>query len=130
MTKEAAAALKGASDDLIKKGYWIKIYDAYRPQKAVDHFVRWAEDLDDTKMKEYFYPELTKDVLFPQGYIDAHSGHSRGSTVDLTLFDMETEIIADKILRRQVARTFLCDTIKYKMIAAAREAGLQIESSS
>ena len=91
LTKEAATALKGASDDLIKKGYRIKIYDAYRPQKAVDHFVRWAEDLDDTKMKEYFYPELTKDVLFPQGYIDAHSGHSRGSTVDLTLFDMETE---------------------------------------
>ena len=91
LTKEAAAALKAASDDFIAKGYRLKIYDAYRPQMAVSHFVRWAEDLADTRMKAYFYPDLTKDVLFPQGYIAAHSGHSRGSTVDLTLFDMKTE---------------------------------------
>ena len=58
---------------------------------AVDNFVEWAEDVDDTKMKEYFYPELDKSVLFDQGYIAEHSGHSRGSTVDLTLFDMKTE---------------------------------------
>ena len=63
----------------------------YRPQMAVSHFVRWAKDVKDTRMKPYFYPELTKDVLFPQGYIAEHSGHSRGSTVDLTLFDMTTE---------------------------------------
>ena len=91
LTKEAASALKKVSDDLAKKGYRLKIFDAYRPQKAVDHFIRWAQDPDDTKMKEYFYPELDKDVLFPQGYILEHSGHSRGSTVDLTLFDMNTE---------------------------------------
>lgn len=91
LTKEAAAALKDASDEFVSKGYRLKIYDAYRPQEAVSHFVRWAEDTEDTKMKEYFYPELEKDVLFPQGYIDRHSGHSRGSTVDLTLFDMTTE---------------------------------------
>ena len=91
LTKEAAAALKEVSDELRGMGYRLKIYDAYRPQKAVSHFVRWAKDLDDTRMKEYFYPELTKDVLFPQGYIAEHSGHSRGSTVDLTLFDMTTE---------------------------------------
>ena len=91
LTKEAAAALKEVSDDVIARGYRLKIYDAYRPQKAVDHFMRWAEDFEDTRMKEYFYPYLEKDQLFPLGYIDAHSGHSRGSTVDLTLFDMETE---------------------------------------
>lgn len=91
LTKEAAAALKAVSDDVISQGYRLKIYDAYRPQKAVDHFVRWAEDLEDTRMKPYFYPELDKSVLFDQGYIDARSGHSRGSTVDLTLFDMTTE---------------------------------------
>ncbi|MBR3033306.1 MAG: M15 family metallopeptidase [Clostridiales bacterium] len=91
LTKEAAAALREVSDELRGMGYRLKIYDAYRPQKAVSHFVRWAKDLDDTRMKEYFYPELTKDVLFPQGYIAEHSGHSRGSTVDLTLFDMTTE---------------------------------------
>ena len=58
---------------------------------AVDHFIRWAKDVEDTKMKEHFYPELDKDVLFPQGYIMEQSGHSRGSTVDLTLFDTKTQ---------------------------------------
>ena len=95
LTKEAAAALKEVSDDVIAQGYRLKIYDAYRPQKAVDHFVRWAEDTADVKMKEYFYPDLEKDVLFPLGYSAEHSGHSRGSTVDLTLFDMTTEKEAD-----------------------------------
>lgn len=91
MTKEGAEALKEVSDELLEQGYRLKIFDAYRPQKAVTHFMNWALDPKDTKMKEYFYPELNKDVLFPQGYIMEHSGHSRGSTVDLTLFDMETE---------------------------------------
>ena len=91
LTKEAAQALKAVSDDVIKKGYRLKIYDAYRPQMAVSHFARWAKDFKDTRMKSYFYPELKKDVLFPLGYIAEHSGHSRGSTVDLTLFDMTLE---------------------------------------
>ena len=88
LTKEAAAALKVASGELIKKGYRLKIYDAYRPQRAVDHFVRWAEDIDDIRMKDIFYPEISKKDLFKLGFIAEHSGHSRGSTVDLTLFDM------------------------------------------
>ena len=91
LTKEAAAALKEVSDDVMEQGYRLKIYDAYRPQMAVTNFMNWALDTEDTRMKEYFYPELEKDVLFPQGYIAEHSGHSRGSTVDLTLFDMTTE---------------------------------------
>ncbi|MBR1735686.1 MAG: M15 family metallopeptidase, partial [Firmicutes bacterium] len=91
LTKESAEALKEVSDELVEKGYRLKIFDAYRPQMAVTHFMNWALDADDVKMKEYFYPELEKDVLFPQGYIAEHSGHSRGSTVDLTLFDMKTE---------------------------------------
>jgi len=91
ITREAAARLKEVSDELISKGYRLKIYDAYRPQCAVDHFVRWAADLQDTKMKPYFYPNLDKSVLFSQGYIARYSGHTRGSTVDLTLFDMRTE---------------------------------------
>lgn len=91
LTKEAAEALKKASDELIKKGYRLKIYDAYRPQKAVTNFMNWAKDVDDTRMKVYFYPELDKSILFDQGYIAEKSGHSRGSTVDLTLFDMKTE---------------------------------------
>lgn len=95
LTKEAATALKDVSDELAKKGYRLKIYDAYRPQKAVAHFERWARDTNDTKMKDYFYPNLDKSVLFEQGYILSPSGHSRGSTIDLTLFDMKTEREAD-----------------------------------
>lgn len=91
ITKETAQALKEVSDELIEKGYRLKIFDAYRPQKAVNHFVKWAQGPSDTKMKDYFYPELEKDVLFPLGYIMEHSGHSRGSTIDLTLFDMTLE---------------------------------------
>ena len=91
LTKEAAQALREVSDDVVSQGYRLKIYDAYRPQMAVTNFMNWALDMDDVRMKEYFYPELDKDVLFPQGYIAEHSGHSRGSTVDLTLFDMTTE---------------------------------------
>ena len=91
LTNDAAKALKEVSDELVEKGYRLKIYDAYRPQRAVTNFMNWALDPEDTRMKAYFYPELEKDVLFPQGYIAEHSGHSRGSTVDLTLFDMTTE---------------------------------------
>lgn len=90
LTREAANALKLVSDDLKAKGYRLKVYDAYRPQKAVDHFVRWANDLENTRMKEFFYPSVDKDALFSSGYIARYSGHSRGSTVDLTLFDMKT----------------------------------------
>jgi len=91
LTKEAASALRAVSDDVISQGYRLKIYDAYRPQMGVDHFVRWAADISDTRMKEFFYPDLDKSVLFEQEYIMAKSGHTRGSTVDLTLFDMNSE---------------------------------------
>ena len=91
LTREAAETLRAVSDDLKEQGYRIKIFDAYRPQCAVDHFVRWAADITDTLMKLYFYPDLDKSVLFEQEYIMEKSGHTRGSTVDLTLFDMATE---------------------------------------
>ena len=89
LTKKAAKALRAVSDELITRGYRLKIYDAYRPQRAVAHFVRWAKDLDDTRMKQFFYPGLDKSVLFKKGYVSRKSGHSRGSTVDLTLFDVD-----------------------------------------
>ena len=91
MTKEAADSLRAVSDDVMRLGYRLKIFDAYRPQCAVDHFVRWAADIRDTTMRQYFYPEVDKSLLFKRGYIAARSGHTRGSTVDLTLFDMTTE---------------------------------------
>ncbi len=90
LSKEAANALKLVSVDLIKKGYLIKIFDAYRPQIAVDHFVSWAADIGNTKMKRFFYPELDKSELFDKGYIAHNSAHCRGSTVDLTLYDVNT----------------------------------------
>ena len=90
LTREAAKALKAVSDDVVAQGYRLKIYDAYRPQKAVDHFVRWAANVPDTTMKPYFYPDLDKSVLFKLDYIIEKSGHTRGSTLDLTLFDMRT----------------------------------------
>ena len=91
LTRQAADSLKRVSDDLMKQGYRLKIFDAYRPQKAVDYFMEWAQALEDTLMRPYFYPELDKSVLVPQEYIAEKSGHTRGSTIDLTLFDMKTE---------------------------------------
>lgn len=91
LTRRAADSLKAVSDDVMRLGYRLKIYDAYRPQCAVDHFVRWAADVADTTMRRYFYPDVDKSRLFELEYIMAKSGHTRGSTVDLTLFDMSTE---------------------------------------
>ena len=91
LTKQAADSLKVVSDELIQMGYRLKIYDAYRPQMGVDHFMRWGADISDTLMKQYFYPEVPRDKLFELEYIAERSGHTRGSTLDLTLFDMSTE---------------------------------------
>jgi len=90
LTLEAARALKSVSKELNVQGYRLKIFDAYRPARAVKHFVLWGiEDLD-LRMKPFFYPALEKQALFAKGYIASQSSHSRGSTVDLTLLDMRT----------------------------------------
>ncbi|MBQ9417902.1 MAG: M15 family metallopeptidase [Bacteroidales bacterium] len=88
LTREAADSLHVVADELRSQGYRLKIYDAYRPQRAVDHFVRWGQDLADTVMRRYFYPNVDKSRLFELDYIALKSGHTRGSTLDLTLFDM------------------------------------------
>ncbi|MBO2453325.1 M15 family metallopeptidase [Actinomadura barringtoniae] len=85
LTRPAAVALHKAQRQLLRKGYTLKVYDCYRPQRAVDHFVRWAKDLKDQKMKREFYPKVDKTRLFEDGYIAEKSGHSRGSTMDLTI---------------------------------------------
>lgn len=90
MTKEAAAALMGANEELKEQGYTVKIFDAYRPQSAVNHFVSWSNDYNDQRMKSEFYPEIDKSSLFSSGYIASYSGHSHGSTIDLTLVDLNT----------------------------------------
>ncbi len=88
LTREAARALKSVSNEMNVQGYRLKVFDAYRPARAVKNFVLWGiEDLD-LRMKPYFYPELEKQELFEKGYIASQSSHSRGSTVDLTLLDM------------------------------------------
>ena len=87
VTAEAAQAFGKALSTLQAQGYGVLIYDAYRPQKAVDCFLRWSQQPEDGTTKEEFYPELEKTQLFPLGYIAPKSGHSRGSTIDLTLTD-------------------------------------------
>ena len=90
LTIEAARALKAVSQEMNVQGFRLKVFDAYRPARAVRHFVLWGIEDQDLRMKPYFYPDLEKEELFAQGYIAKLSSHSRGSTVDLTLLDMKT----------------------------------------
>jgi zinc D-Ala-D-Ala dipeptidase len=85
LTREAALALRRVQEELRRFGLGLKLFDAYRPQRAVNHFVRWASDLKDMRMKGEFYPGVRKENLFRDDYIAYKSGHSRGSTVDLTI---------------------------------------------
>jgi len=85
MSRPAAEALANLQQQLLAMDLSLKVFDAYRPQRAVNHFIRWAQDLQDTRMKDRFYPSVDKQNLFSEGYISERSGHSRGSTIDLTL---------------------------------------------
>ncbi|MCP4712129.1 MAG: M15 family metallopeptidase, partial [Planctomycetes bacterium] len=88
MTEQTAEALSLVQKDLNQFGFSLKIYDAYRPQQAVDHFVRWAADYGDTLTKKEFYPTLAKPVLLEEVYIATRSSHTRGSAVDLTIVSL------------------------------------------
>ncbi|MCC3775726.1 M15 family metallopeptidase [Streptomyces sp. UNOB3_S3] len=85
LTRPAAEALRRAQRVLLRQGLSLKVYDCFRPQRAVNDFVAWAKDLGDERMKAEFYPRVAKSRLFEDGYIAAKSGHSRGSTMDLTI---------------------------------------------
>ena len=89
LTQAAAAALAEVARDVVPRGLVLKVFDCYRPTRAVANFVRWARDPDDTAGKREFYPEVDKRSLFQDGYISSHSGHSRGSTIDLTLAQVD-----------------------------------------
>jgi D-alanyl-D-alanine dipeptidase len=89
LTTKATLALAKVQKELKRFGLGLKIFDAYRPQRAVDHFVRWGRDLSDKRMKNEYYPNVLKQNLFKEGYIAKKSGHSRGSTVDLTIIDLK-----------------------------------------
>jgi len=90
LTNEAAQALKNVQNELLQENLSILFYDGYRPQVAVNHFVRWSTDLKDTLQKKQFYPDISKQYLFKEGYISSKSGHSRGSTLDVTIVDLTT----------------------------------------
>ena len=91
LSAPAAAALAKVQAALRPFGLGLKVFDAYRPQRAVDHFVRWGKDLDDQRTKPAYYPDVEKDKLFKEGYIASRSSHSRGSTVDVTLVSRDGE---------------------------------------
>ena len=90
LSKPAARALVKVQEELRKANLSLKVYDAYRPQRAVDNFVSWARNASDTLMKRQYYPNVPKSELFKRGFIASKSGHTRGSTVDLTLIDLNT----------------------------------------
>ena len=90
LTQQAAESLKKVQEELEQQNLCLRVYDAYRPQTAVNHFIRWAKDLNDTINKQEFYPDVEKRYLFRDGYIASKSGHSRGSTLDLTIIDGNT----------------------------------------
>lgn len=92
LTRKAAEALARVQATLKTVSLGLKLYDCYRPTRAVAEFVRWAKDLQDIQMKPEFYPELDKSQLFPKGYIAEKSSHSRGSTVDLTLVVLPAKV--------------------------------------
>lgn len=110
MTRQAAQALKQAHEVVKKDGYRLVVYDAYRPQQAVNHFVRWGADVADKAKENQYYPRVAKDQVFDLGYVAKRSGHSRGSTVDLTIIK-EGDKLHDVIEHERC----LCDgyTIKY-----------------
>ncbi len=95
LTKQTAEALKLIQEELQQQNLCLKIYDGYRPQQAVNHFIRWAKKLNDTVNKQQFYPDIKKQFLFKEEYIATRSGHSKGSTLDLTIIDGNTGIPLD-----------------------------------
>ena len=102
LTKEAALALKKAQEIFYKDGFSIVVYDAYRPQMAVDDFVNWAKDQNDKKMKAIFYPRVDKNKLFELGYISQKSSHTRGSTVDLSIIEINKKLHLTKEISRKL----------------------------
>ncbi|TYA54769.1 M15 family metallopeptidase [Formosa maritima] len=95
ITKQTAEALKMVQEELLKQNLCLKVYDGYRPQQAVNHFMTWARNLKDTINKQQFYPDVKKKHLFREGYIASQSGHSRGSTLDLTIINADSHEALD-----------------------------------
>src|SRR5690606_11527187 len=103
LSKEAAKALKVVQKEVRTFGLKLQIYDCYRPQTAVNHFIAWARDLKDLRMKAVFYPFVEKSMLFRDGYLAEKSGHSRGSTIDLTLVRAEQALVSTASFDRKTS---------------------------
>ncbi len=88
LTVEAISALANVQEALLGEGKSLKVFDGYRPQRAVDDFVAWAADLSDQKSKAKYYPLIGKETIIPDGYVAEKSGHTRGSTLDLTIVQL------------------------------------------
>jgi len=102
LTSEAAIALVKIQQELLKNGYSLVIYDAYRPQLAVDFFMKWSKDSNDQVAKEKYYPDINKADVFKLGYVAEKSGHSRGSTVDLSIIRIGDSLKPITFQKRQL----------------------------
>lgn len=113
LTRRAAEALKQVQEEVVKDGYCLVVYDTYRPQRSVDSFVAWGENEEDQLMKGFYYPREDKDKVFEHGYIAKKSGHSRGSTVDVTLIKLgkvlHTIVVSYRLLLDGFIAPFLDD---------------------
>jgi len=89
-TRALCAALAVAQEEAKSRGFALVLWDGYRPQRAVDAFMRWAEQPDDERIKARFHPQISRADMFEKGYVATKSGHTRGSTVDLTIYDLAT----------------------------------------
>jgi D-alanyl-D-alanine dipeptidase len=93
-TRALCAALDRAREKAASAGFGLLLWDGYRPQRAVDCFVRWSQQPEDGRTKPRHYPNLDRPDVFEEGYVAVRSGHSRGATVDLTLYDLGTGELA------------------------------------
>src|SRR5690242_18922808 len=93
LTRRADDAIAGVQRELVSSGLSLRLYDCYRPQRAVAYFVRWAGNASDAAMKQEFYPREDKAKLLPDGYVASPSSHSRGSTVDLTIIPLPSRLV-------------------------------------
>lgn len=93
-TTALCAALARARDEVESRGFGLLLWDGYRPQRAVDCFLRWSQQPEDGRRKQRHYPNLDRAEMFDRGYVAARSGHSRGATVDLTLYHLATGELA------------------------------------
>ena len=102
MTKEAAKALSKAQKTFLSKGYSIVVYDAYRPDSSVKYFVEWMNDVNDTIRKKYHYPYVETKADMVDVYIASRSGHSRGSTVDMSIIEVDKELLAKSVYEERI----------------------------